>query len=271
MESIQNLKKRLKSVANINKITKAMEMVAATKMRKSQEIALASRPYAFVALDMLTSLTMLETTKELQLPEILQERNVKKTMFVLVASDKGLAGAFNSALFRKFEKYVKEHDAKYQEEKVFLAVGEKSFQYLNKKGVKSEIKNIKLADLTLSVLGRLVTFRLSYKTLGGPIRIAQASAMAAKTGFSEFLYFLAFLSLQLGLLNLLPFPVLDGGHLLFFGIEGIRRRPVSARVRGIAEQTGFVLLVTLMLLVTLNDVESVWGFRQIFETVKGWF
>ena len=140
-ESVQNLKKRLKSVANINKITKAMELVAATKMRRSQEIALASRPYAFAALDLLASLTLVAKK---DLSELLQPRKIKTVMFVLVASDKGLAGAFNSALFRRFEKYLQEHDAKYQEprsakgsgeapEKVFLAVGEKSFQYLSKK------------------------------------------------------------------------------------------------------------------------------------------
>lgn len=132
-------------------------------------------------------------------------------------------------------------------------------------------ENIKLTGLTLSVLGRLVTFRLSYKTLGGPIRIAQASAMAAKSGFSEFLYFLAFMSLQLGLLNLLPIPVLDGGHLLFFGMEGVLRKPLPARIRGAMEQVGFVLLITLMLLVTLNDVDSVWGFREILGRFKNIF
>lgn len=132
-------------------------------------------------------------------------------------------------------------------------------------------ENIKLSGLTLSVLGRLVTFNLSYKTLGGPIRIAQASSMAAKSGLSDFLYFLAFLSLQLGILNFLPFPVLDGGHLLFFGIETVIRRPVSVRLRGYAEQAGFVLLISLMLLVTLNDVDSVWGFRQILEKIGNLF
>lgn len=129
-ESVQNLKKRLKSVANVGKITKAMELVAATKMRRAQEIALASRPYAFVALDLLANLTLVAKK---DLPELLRPRKIKKVMFVLVASDKGLAGAFNSSLFRKFEQYLKEHDVKYQEEKIFLAVGEKSFQYLSKK------------------------------------------------------------------------------------------------------------------------------------------
>ncbi|OGZ66698.1 MAG: ATP synthase F1 subunit gamma [Candidatus Staskawiczbacteria bacterium RIFCSPHIGHO2_02_FULL_43_16] len=136
MDSPQHLKKRLKSVANINKITKAMELVAATKMRRSQEIALASRPYAFAALDLLANLTRLEMSgrrASTELPILLQQRKIKKVLFVLVASDKGLAGAFNSSLFRKFEKYLQEHDAKYQEEKIFLAIGEKAFQYLSKK------------------------------------------------------------------------------------------------------------------------------------------
>lgn len=147
-ESVQNLKKRLKSVANINKITKAMELVAATKMRRSQEIALASRPYAFAALDLLASLTLLEKSKDLPLPELLQPREVKKVLFVLVASDKGLAGAFNSSLFRRFEKYLAEHDVKYSEEKIFLAVGEKSFQYLNKKGANVAKKFTQVGDFT---------------------------------------------------------------------------------------------------------------------------
>ncbi len=147
-ESVQNLKKRLKSVANINKITKAMELVAATKMRRSQEIALASRPYAFAALDLLANLTLLEKSKNVEKPELLKQRKIKKVMFVLVASDKGLAGAFNSSLFRKFEKYLLEHDAKYQEEKVFLAVGEKSFQYLNKKNVTVAKKFVSVGDFT---------------------------------------------------------------------------------------------------------------------------
>ncbi len=132
-------------------------------------------------------------------------------------------------------------------------------------------ENWKLGKMTLSVLGRLVTLRLSYKTLGGPVRIAQASASAAKGGIAPFLYFLAFLSLQLGVLNLLPIPVLDGGHLLFMGIEKLLRRPLPMKVRLMAEQAGFVLLVGLMVLVTLHDVDSVWGFRALYETVRGWF
>ncbi len=132
-------------------------------------------------------------------------------------------------------------------------------------------ENWKLSKLTLSVVGKLLTFRLSYKNLGGPIRIAQASAAAAHSGLADFLYFLSFLSLQLGVMNLLPIPALDGGHLFFFAIEAVIRRPLSARMRQTMEQTGFFLLLFLMLLVTLNDVDSVWGFHSILEKVKHLF
>lgn len=123
-------------------------------------------------------------------------------------------------------------------------------------------ENLKLIDLTGDVLWRLVTLKLSYKVLGGPIIIAKASAAAAATGLSNFIYFLAFLSLQLAVLNLLPLPVLDGGHLLFMGIEALRRKPVSIRIRAVADQVGFVLLIGLMVLVTYNDLENVWGIRE---------
>ena len=132
-------------------------------------------------------------------------------------------------------------------------------------------ENLKLLDLTVDVLKRLFTFQLSYKALGGPVQIAQASGQAAKSGVGEFLYFLAFLSMQLGVLNLLPIPVLDGGHVLFMAIEGIRRKPVSFKVRMISQQLGLALLLGLMLLVTVNDVDNVWGFTNIWEKIKGIF
>ena len=149
MESVQNLKKRLKSVANIKKITKAMELVAATKMRRSQEIALSSRPYALVALDLLANLTLIEKRRGLKMPELLEQRKIKKVLFVLVASDKGLAGAFNSSLFKKFEKYIAENKQHYEkEEKIFAAVGEKSFQYLSKKHWNIVKKFVNVGDYT---------------------------------------------------------------------------------------------------------------------------
>jgi F-type H+-transporting ATPase subunit gamma len=151
MESPQNIKKRLRSVNNIKKITKAMEMVAATKMRKSQEIAIASRPYAFAALDFLASLCSLDSSK---LPELFTKRDAKKVLFVLVSSDKGLAGAFNSSVFRKFEKHQKEFPASpkgvgvAKEEHIYVAVGEKAFNYLSKKGYNVAKKFIAVGDYT---------------------------------------------------------------------------------------------------------------------------
>jgi len=126
-------------------------------------------------------------------------------------------------------------------------------------------ENVKLVGLTFEVLRRLVTLELSYKVLGGPIIIAKVSAAAAASGISDFLYFLAFLSLQLGILNFLPIPVLDGGHLVFLGIEAVRRKPLSVRVRGIADQVGFVMLIALMLLVTYNDIDNVWGIKPLLK------
>ena len=150
MESSQNIKKRLKSVNNINKITKAMELVAATKMRKSQEIALSSRPYAFAALDLLATVSSFDPSK---LPALFKARDIKKVLFVLVSSDKGLAGAFNSSVFRKFESHFakasRDKAEEWQkEERVFVAVGEKANNYLTKKGLKVLKKFVAVGDYT---------------------------------------------------------------------------------------------------------------------------
>ncbi|MCL5010714.1 MAG: ATP synthase F1 subunit gamma [Patescibacteria group bacterium] len=133
MESTQILKKRLKTVANICHITKAMELVAATKMRKSQEIAINSRPYSLTALDLLANLSRQQIPEE-KMPLILEKRPVKKTLLVLSGSDKGLVGSFNSNVFRTFENYLKENkiDLK-SNDYLCLAVGEKSFNFLQKK------------------------------------------------------------------------------------------------------------------------------------------
>jgi F-type H+-transporting ATPase subunit gamma len=134
MESPQNIKKRLKSVNNIGQITKAMELVSATKMRKAQQVALNSRPYAFTALELLANLSVLENMKKEEMPALFEVRKkINKVLFILVSSDKGLAGAFNSSVFRKFEKHFAEDTKHPGEEKLFLAVGQKAYDYLAKK------------------------------------------------------------------------------------------------------------------------------------------
>jgi len=99
----------------------------------------------------------------------------------------------------------------------------------------------------------------SIKNLGGPITIAQFAGRAAESGLVPFLGMLAFLSLQLGVINLMPIPVLDGGFILFFAIEGIKGRPISERVMGMAQNIGLVLLLGLMAVVTWNDIMRVSG------------
>jgi regulator of sigma E protease len=137
--------------------------------------------------------------------------------------------------------------------------------------VKGFEENITLFGMTFKVLKDLVTLKASYKELGGPIRIAQISAKAAEQGTGNFLFLLAFLSIQLGVLNLLPIPVLDGGHVMFMVYEGVRGRPLSVKKRLIAQQVGMFLLLTLMVLVTVNDIDAVWGFKDILTKIKGLF
>jgi F-type H+-transporting ATPase subunit gamma len=150
MESIQNLKRRIKGVQNIGQITKAMELVAATKMRKAQEVALDSRPYAYAALEILATLSKLENVP---IPVLMQGREIKKTLFVLVTSDKGLAGSFNGAVIRKFEKYMAGIPAsevpKDLEGRVsFLAIGQKSKQYLERQKLPVAQSFVRAGDFT---------------------------------------------------------------------------------------------------------------------------
>ncbi len=112
-------------------------------------------------------------------------------------------------------------------------------------------------DMTVKlfeIIKGLVVGKYSLKTLGGPIMIAQVAVQAAESGIVELIGLMAFLSLQLGIINLFPLPVLDGGHLVFFGIEFIRGRPLSDKVIGVTQQIGIALLITLMVLVTYNDI-----------------
>lgn len=115
-------------------------------------------------------------------------------------------------------------------------------------------KTIEAIDLTFITLKKLVTFSLSIKTLGGPVMIAQMSGQAASAGFSAFLSLLAVISISLGVLNLLPIPVLDGGLLLFLAIEAIRKKPLSRRVMEVSQSIGAGLLITLIAVVSYNDI-----------------
>ena len=112
----------------------------------------------------------------------------------------------------------------------------------------------RMTTLTVEALVRLVQGRISAKTLGGPILIGQQTIRAAEQGVPQLLGLMALLSINLGILNLLPVPVLDGGHLMFFVVEMVTRRPVSLRTREIAQQVGLTMLLLLMGFALFNDI-----------------
>ena len=114
-------------------------------------------------------------------------------------------------------------------------------------------KTWQLMKLTVSMLGKLITGDVKLNNLSGPISIAQGAGMSAEFGIIYYLMFLALISVNLGIINLFPLPVLDGGHLLFLAIEKLKGGPVSERVQDFSYRIGSILLVLLMGLALFND------------------
>lgn len=112
----------------------------------------------------------------------------------------------------------------------------------------------RLSVSTLALLGRMITGKASVKNLSGPISIAQFASDSASAGFSRFLFFLGLISLSLGILNLLPIPVLDGGHLLYYLIEWVKGSPVSEQAQVAGQYFGLIALAGLMSLAFINDI-----------------
>lgn len=111
-----------------------------------------------------------------------------------------------------------------------------------------------LTESTFVFLGRLVTGRGSMDALGGPVKIGMVIGEAARTNAESVIFLMAFISLQLGILNLLPIPALDGGHIFMLGVEAVNRGPLSPQIRERTQMVGFSLLILLILFVTYNDV-----------------
>jgi regulator of sigma E protease len=115
----------------------------------------------------------------------------------------------------------------------------------------------KWTELTVVGLYKVIIGDISSKNIGGPLTIAKISGEAASQGPANIIFLIALLSINLGVLNLLPIPILDGGHLLFFLIEGILRKPLGDRQRELAQQVGLVLLVGVMIFAFWNDLERI--------------
>jgi regulator of sigma E protease len=111
-----------------------------------------------------------------------------------------------------------------------------------------------MVKLTILSVVKMFTGAVSADNLGGPIMIAKMAGDQAKAGFEHFVWFIALISVNLGIINLFPIPVLDGGHLLFLSIEAIKGSPVSTRVREKMVQFGAAVLMTLMIFVFYNDI-----------------
>jgi len=117
----------------------------------------------------------------------------------------------------------------------------------------------RIVAVTASFVKQLVFGEVSTKMLGGPLFIAQQSGKVARRGFLYLMSFMALLSINLAVLNVLPIPVLDGGHLVFLGIEAVKRSPLSMKARMMAQQVGMVVLLGLIVFVTYNDILRLFG------------
>jgi regulator of sigma E protease len=144
----------------------------------------------------------------------------------------------------------------YERVGAFRAVGEAFHRYY---GLTSQI---------VTAIGQIITGARSTEELGGPIRIAQLSGQMAQDGFISLVFFMAALSINLGLINLLPVPMLDGGHLAFYLVEAVRGKPVNKRVQEYGFRLGMVFVLLLIILATWNDLVNLKIF-DFFRDISG--
>ncbi len=121
------------------------------------------------------------------------------------------------------------------------------------------VESWQIATGTLDYISNLVTGKMKADQLGGPIRVAQASGQMATLGISALLQLAAVLSVSIGLLNLMPVPVLDGGHLMFYAVEAVTGRPIGDTAQAIAFRVGMALVLALMVFATWNDISALLG------------
>lgn len=119
--------------------------------------------------------------------------------------------------------------------------------------------------ITVFGIGGLITGSVPLKEMGGPILIAQVASKTSEEGWAYFFNMLVWISINLGLINLLPIPILDGGHLLVFAVEGVRRRPLGLRARQVVAYVGLAMILVLTVLVFTNDILRNW------DSIRGFF
>ena len=124
-------------------------------------------------------------------------------------------------------------------------------------------KTVDIVQTMVTALGQVITGRRSLSEMGGPLKIAEVSGQQASLGWLPFFWLMIVVSINLGFINLLPIPLLDGGHLLFYAIEGVRRKPLKPQAQEWAFRTGLAVLLALMIFVTLNDLASFGLFEKL--------
>lgn len=131
--------------------------------------------------------------------------------------------------------------------------------------------NVDLFVTTFVIFKKLFSFELPLKSLGGPLTIAAVSGEAAKSGFSRLIELMLFISVQLGIINLIPFiPILDGALIAMLFYELIRGKEINIKVKEVFQQIGIALIILLMLIVTFNDINRLWG-EEIIKFIRGIF
>lgn len=117
----------------------------------------------------------------------------------------------------------------------------------------------RMSVFSLRMLGKMVAGDLSWKNLSGPVTIADYAGQSARIGWQAYVAFLALVSVSLGVLNLLPVPVLDGGHLVYFGLEAVLRRPLPERFVEFTQRAGLGIVMAMMVLALFNDISRLFG------------
>ena len=141
-----------------------------------------------------------------------------------------------------------------------IGVGASQFEYhklnLGQAFISANVETYHLSTAVAKAIGELITGQRSIKELSGPVKIAQYSGKSMDGGFIMVLWFMAMISVNLGVANLLPIPVLDGGHLFYYIIEAIRGKALPYKVQNIGFQFGFAVLITIMIFTTYNDIHN---------------
>jgi regulator of sigma E protease len=189
------------------------------------------------------SITAQEGKKEMQLNILRDGQIIKINLTPKIATSKNVFG---------------------EEQKMpLIGIGASQFEYqklaLPQAFINANVETYNLSIAIFKAIGQLITGQRSIKDLGGPVKIAQYSGQSTSAGFIMVLWFMAMISVNLGVANLLPIPVLDGGHLFYYIIEAIRGKPLPEKVQSLGFQMGFVFLISLMMFTTINDISQIFN------------